>query len=292
MENKFSKEKKLAAMLSILSNTTLIILKLIAGLISGSIGILSEAIHSGSDLFASVITFFSISESSKPADHDHQYGHGKYEDFAGWIEGGLIIFASFYIIFEAVKKIISPELQHINANLGLVVMGISVAANILISTYLFKVARKTDSVALYADGEHLRTDIYSSLAVFLGLLTVKLTGNPIFDPIIAIVVAIIIFVAGYKICETSKNNLLDASLSEEENSQIKKVINNYIGEDVIELKNLRTRKAGMRKNIELTLTVDKAMHISTAHKLCDKIEIQIEESLKNTDITIHLEPDA
>lgn len=284
------KEKKIAAALSILSNSALIVLKFLAGFLSGSIGIISEAIHSGSDLLASIITFFSVSESSKPADHDHQFGHGKYEDFTSFIEGLLIILAAFYIIYESIKKIICYSDLKLDLNIGLVVMAISVVANIVVSAYLFKVAKKTDSAALYADGEHLRTDIYSSLAVFVGLILAKVTGNPIFDPIIAIIVAIIIFVAGYKICITAKDSLLDTSLSDEENAKIKSIIETYINNGVIALKHLRTRKAGMKKNIEITLIVEKTMHISTSHKLCDAIEAEIENSLQNTDTTIHVEP--
>lgn len=290
MEKKFAREKKIAALLSIVSNSSLILLKFIAGIISGSIGIISEAIHSGSDLLASTITFFSVSESSKPADKEHQFGHGKYEDFTSFIEGILIILAAFYIIYESVKKILFIRALEINTNIGLSVMFISVVVNFFVSAYLFKSAKKTGSSALYADGEHLRTDIYSSLAVFLGLLCVKITGNAIYDPIIAMAVAIIIFMAGYKICETAAKSLLDTSLSEEENSQIKEVIDKHIENGVISLKNLRTRKAGLKKNIEIILIVEKNMHISTSHKLCDQIETEIEEVLKNTDISIHLEP--
>lgn len=241
------KEKKIAAILSIVSNTSLIVLKLIAGVISGSIGIISEAIHSSSDLLASVITFFSVSESSKPADEDHQFGHGKYEDFTSFIEGMLIIFAAFYIVYEALKKILFAHTLKIDINIGLVVMFISVIVNIFVSIYLFKTAKMTKSTALYADGEHLRTDIYSSLAVFIGLLLAKITGNPIFDPLIAIMVAIIIFTAGYKICSDAKESLLDTSLSEKENFQIKSIINNYLQNGVVALKTLRTRKAGLKR---------------------------------------------
>jgi len=202
------KEKKIAAALSILSNTSLIILKFIAGFISGSIGIISEAIHSGSDLLASIITFFSVSESAKPADNDHQFGHGKYEDFTSFLEGLLIILAAFYIVYEALKKIMFGLEIEVNANVGVVVMLFSVLANIFVSTYLFKVAKKTGSTALYADGEHLRTDIYSSLAVLIGLILVKVTGYHIFDPLIAIAVAVIIFIAGYKICDESRKTCL------------------------------------------------------------------------------------
>jgi len=292
LDNIAVKEKKIAAALSILSNTTLIILKFIAGTLSGSIGIISEAIHSGSDLLASIITFFSVSESAKPADNDHQFGHGKYEDFTSFIEGALIILAAFYIIYEALKKIIFSLEIEVDANVGMAVMLFSVFANIFVSAYLFKVAKKTGSTALYADGEHLRTDIYSSLAVLIGLILVKITGNHIFDPLIAIAVAVIIFIAGYKICDEARKSLLDTSLSENENSQIREIVAKHTGSDVIELKNLRTRKAGLKKNIEIILIVEKTMQIATGHCICDKIEDEIEARLQNTDTTIHLEPNA
>lgn len=290
MNETYAKKKKIAAVLSIASNSSLILLKFAAGILSGSIGIISEAIHSGSDLLASVITFFSVSESSKPADEDHQFGHGKYEDFTSFIEGILIILAALYIIYEAIQKLFCGNNCKIDANIGLIIMFISVVVNIIVSAYLFKTAKETGSTALYADGEHLRTDIYSSLAVFVGLLCVKITGNFIFDPIIAIMVAMIIFIAGYKICETAKNSLVDTSLSKEENEKITEIINANLGNGLISLKTLRTRHAGLKKNIEITLIVQKDMHISTSHKLCDKIEDEIEAAIKNTDISIHLEP--
>lgn len=292
MDNISIKEKKIAAILSIVSNTSLILLKFIAGIISGSIGIISEAIHSSSDLLASIITFFSVSESHKPADDDHQFGHGKFEDFASLIEGILIILASFYIVYEALKKILFSLHTEVEANFGLSVMLISMLANFFVSSYLFKTAHKTGSSALYADGEHLRTDIYSSLAVFIGLILVKATGNHIFDPIMAIIVAIIIFIAGFKICETAKESLLDTSLEEEDNQQIKNIINGNFSNEIIQLKKLRTRKSGLKKNIEIILIVEKTMSISTSHELCDRIEEKIEQGLKNTDITIHIEPNA
>lgn len=283
------KEKKNAAMLSIISNSLLILLKFAAGFMSGSISIISEALHSGSDLLASFIAFFSVSESSKPADDEHPFGHGKYEDLSGLLEGILIILAALYIIYASIKKIFVP-LIHINVDLGLVVMLVSIVANSFVSMYLFRVAKRTDSAALYADGEHLRTDIYSSLAVLIGLILVKLTGIVIFDPLVAMVVAVIIFIAGYRICVKAQVNLLDTSLSEEENSKIKDVVSAYAEHGVVALKNLRTRKSGFKKNIEMILLVNPAMHISTAHELCDKIECDIENSLQNTDITIHMEP--
>ena len=146
--------------MSISSNAFIIILKFIAGSISGSISIISEAIHSLSDFLASVLTFFAVIKSSEPADKTHPFGHGKYEDMSGFIEGGLIIFAGFYIIWEALKKIIFHQTVEVDTTLGICVMLFAVVANIFVSSYLFKVAEKSDSVSLHADGEHLRTDVF------------------------------------------------------------------------------------------------------------------------------------
>ena len=173
---KIETQKKFAAGLSIFSNSVIIVLKLIAGHISGSISIISEAIHSLSDFLASVLTFFSVMKSSEPADKTHPFGHGKYEDMSGFIEGGLIIFAACFIIYEAIKKILAPTSMDVDTTLGLYVMGISVVANVIVSSVLFKVAKTSDSISLYADAEHLRTDILSSLGVFLGLLLIKVTS--------------------------------------------------------------------------------------------------------------------
>ena len=207
-------EKKFAAFLSIVSNTILILVKFIAGFVSGSISIISEAIHSMSDLLASILAFFSVSKSALPADADHQFGHGKYEDLSGLIEGALIILASFFIVFEATKKILLGLEIEIQTDLAMAVMLFSAIINILVSFYLFKVAKKTDSMALFADAEHLRTDVYSSFGVFLGILAIKITDMHILDPIIAIVVAVLILSAGYRICKKSINNLLDGTLPE------------------------------------------------------------------------------
>lgn len=283
-------EKKFAAFISIVSNTTLIILKFLAGLISGSISIISEAIHSMSDLLASILAFFSVSKSSIPADESHQFGHGKYEDLSGLIEGALIMLASFYIISEAAEKIMTNSKEQIEPNIGMAVMLFSVIANILVSFYLFKVAKKTDSIALFADAEHLRTDVYSSLAVFLGLLAIRITDIHILDPIIAIIVAVLILNAGYNICKKSVNNLLDGTLPKEEMEIINETINAYTLNHKIKFKNIKTRKAGMTRQIELTLLVDSDKSIKDGHKLCDEIETEIEQKLGNSDFLIHLEP--
>lgn len=286
----FFYNKKLAAKLSVVSNAALIILKLIAGFISGSISIISEAVHSCSDLLASVITLFSVHKSEQPADFDHQFGHGKYEDLSGLIEGILIILAALYILYEVLKKITGTSEPISDSGLGMIVMFISVVANILVSLYLMKVAKNTDSIALYADAEHLNTDIYSSLTVFLGLVCIHYTGIHAIDPILAVIVAVIIIHTGYKICKEAVNNLLDGSLPEKNIKEIKSIIEKYNEHGICGIKEIKTRKAGKNKEINITLLLEGERTIKYAHDLCDALEKDIEQNLGNTEVTIHVEP--
>ncbi len=282
-------QKKFAAGLSITSNAVIILLKIIAGILSGSISIISEAIHSFSDFLASVLTFFAVTRSSEPADKEHQFGHGKYEDMSGFIEGGLIILAGLYIIYESFKKLIWGYNLEFNSMLGIYVMAFAVVANFMVSSYLFYVAKKADSVSLYADAEHLRTDIFSSLGVLIGLILIKITGIVILDPVIAIIVAIIIIRAGYSISKETLNNLLDGSLPKEDMKKIESILDNNIS--IKGYKDLRTRKVGQCKDIEVTIFFEPNLTIAQCHKICDEIEAEFAKSFSNMTIIIHPEPE-
>lgn len=285
---KIEQEKKFAAGLSITSNSIIILLKIIAGIISGSISIISEAIHSISDFLASVLTFFAVSRSSEPADKEHPFGHGKYEDMSGFIEGGLIIFAGFYIIYEALSKLVSGYSINTESMLGIYVMAFAVIANFIVSSYLFYVAKKSDSVSLYADAQHLRTDIFSSLGVLMGLVLIKITGIVALDSIIALIVAVVIMKTGFSISKDTLNNLLDGTLPEEDISKIEKILKNNCS--IKGYKDLKARKAGQCKDIELTIFFEPDLTISECHKTCDEIENEMKNILHNADITIHAEP--
>lgn len=282
-------QKKFAAGLSITSNAVIILLKIIAGILSGSISIISEAIHSFSDFLASVLTFFAVTRSSEPADKEHPFGHGKYEDMSGFIEGGLIILAGLYIIYESFKKLIWGYNLEFNSMLGIYVMAFAVVANFMVSSYLFYVAKKADSVSLYADAEHLRTDIFSSLGVLIGLILIKITGIVILDPIIAIIVAIIIIKAGYSISKETLNNLLDGSLPKEDMKKIESILDKNIS--IKGYKDLKTRKVGQCKDIEITIFFEPNLTIAQCHKICDEIEAEFAKSFSNMTIIIHPEPE-
>ncbi len=281
-------KKKMAASLSIISNGLIIVFKLVAGIITGSISIISEAIHSMSDFLASVLTFFAVMRSSQPADRDHPFGHGKYEDVAGFIEGILILLASLFIMGESCKKIIGNNYSEFNSTLGIIVMSIAIVANLSVSSYLFAVAKKTDSVALKADAKHLCTDVYSSLGVLIGLILIKITGLTLLDPIIAILVAFIILKTGISIIKETLNNLLDGTLPDEDIKIIENVINEC--ENIYGFTNLKSRKSGSNRDIDITILCEESMSIKDCHDICDVLETKIKEMLPNTLITIHCEP--
>lgn len=284
-------QKRFAAGLSILSNAAIILLKLIAGFISGSISIISEALHSLSDMLASVLTYFSVVRSAVPADKSHPFGHGRYEDMSGFIEGILIILASVFIFWESCKKLMSASYNEIEPLLGIIVMLFAAVVNFAVSNYLFKIAKKSDSIALLADAEHLRTDIYSSLGVMAGLILIKVTGFLILDVIIAILVAVFILKTGINITKTALNNLLDGSLPEKDIKLIQKTVNEFKNKGVIRYKNIKSRRVGAYKDIEITLIFPSEMTILECHNICDEIEEKLEHELGNTIVVLHPEPD-
>lgn len=283
-------KKKIAAGLSIISNITLSALKIIAGIISGSLSIISEAVHSVSDLFASVLTFFSVMKSSQPADKDHPYGHGRYEDLSGFIEGILIILAAALIIIEAARKIIIGNHSNSETYIGITVMVIAVISNIIISSILFKTAKESNSISLYADGEHLRTDVYSSLGVLIGLIAIKVTGLYVLDSILAILIGVFIYRTGYTISRKSLMNLLDHSLPQQDIEEIKNIIKSFSNIAKLKRNGIKARQTGPTKDIDIILQFPEDTAICQCHQICDEIEKRIQQIYKNSSISIHAEP--
>ncbi|MDD2515828.1 MAG: cation diffusion facilitator family transporter [Candidatus Gracilibacteria bacterium] len=280
--------KTKVALLSVASNTVLIILKVIAGIISGSVSIISEAIHSGMDLLASIIALFSVRNSGKPADEDHPYGHGKIENVSGVTEGILIFIAAALIITEAIKKIINPH-EVTETTIAIVVMLISAVTNIVVSKILYKVAKEEDSIALEADALHLKTDVYTSAGVALGLLLIKFTGISMLDPIVAILVALLIIKEAWHLCTSAFEPLMDKSLSAEDIEKIKKIIGDHKAE-FIDYHSLRTRKAGNIRHLDFHLVVKSDLSVQESHDITERIEQDLEKNIGNTVTKIHIEP--
>ena len=250
--------------------------------------IISEAIHSGIDLIASVIAYFSLKISSKPPDEEHPYGHGKYENVSGFFEVILIIIVAVFIIYESVKKLIEGvSFQYIE--LGFAVMIFSAIVNFFVSQRLYKVAREFDSVALEADALHLRTDVYTSLGVALGLGIIWLTGYQWLDPIIAILVAIYILTQAIQMLKKVFAPLVDSQLPKEDVKKIKKVLDSFLSEEMT-YHRLRTRKSGPENYVDFHLDLSGDMNVTRAHDICDSIESALKNEIRNIDINIHIEP--
>ncbi len=276
------------ASLSIISNTALIIFKVIAGVLSGSVSIISEAIHSGMDLIASIIAFFSVKESAKPADEKHPYGHGKVENMSALVEGLLIFVAAIMIISEAVKKLIEPgKLEQ--TNIAMAVMFISALINWIVSRKLYKVAKEEDSMALEADALHLKTDVYTSLGVGIGILLIKLTGFTILDPIVAILVALLIIKEAWDLCKNAFDFLLDSKLPDEEVAEVKKIILNHRNQ-FIDYHKLKTRRSGNMKHIDFHITVPSELTAKEIHDIIGSLKKEMNETLKNTRVNVHVDP--
>jgi cation diffusion facilitator family transporter len=282
-------KKVKAAMLSIVSNTILVVLKLVVGVLMQSVSVISEAVHSAIDLLAAIIAYFSVRESGKPADTRHRYGHGKIENVSGTVEALLIFAAGVYIIIEALKKLYSENIEIEALGVGAAVMALSAVANWFISTYILKIAKESDSVALEADALHLRADVYTSAGVFAGLVAIHFTGLAILDPFIAIGVALLIFKAAYDLTKNAFLHILDISLPDEEEQVIHEVLQAF-SKNFIEYHKLRTRKAGAERHIDMHLVVPKSLTVVQSHSLSDEITALIKERLACSHVLVHIEP--
>jgi cation diffusion facilitator family transporter len=261
-------------------------LKLIVGVLSGSVSIISEAIHSFMDLLAALIAFFSVKVSDNPPDLKHPYGHGKVENISGVIEALLIFIAAALIIIEAIKKLVGTpyELEHVWV--GSVVMFISAGVNWVVSQKLYATAKKTNSIALEADALHLKTDVYTSVGVAIGLGIIFLTGIKWLDPLVAIGVAVLIIFESYSLLKKAFSPLLDTSWSNKEVSELKGKLDHLN----VNYHDLRTRVAGSHRFIDMHIQLPEEVTVGNAHKYCDMIEDELSKCYENLSVTTHVEP--
>jgi cation diffusion facilitator family transporter len=281
--------KTRAAGVSILSNSALIVLKLAAGAITGSIAIITEAIHSGIDLLASLLAYFSVRKADEPADEDHPYGHAKVENLTAAVEGVLILVGAGVIVFESVRRLVDvPEIESLGV--GIAVVGFSCVANFAVSAYLYRRARQTESPALDGDAAHLRTDAFTSLGVLVGLVMVEATGVVELDAITALIVAIAIVYAGVRILSRSGRELIDEALPAEELEAVRGAIRQYGSDEVAGFHKLRARRAGSRRYIDLHVQFRPGTTLERAHSLSHELQRAIRANVRSADVLIHLEP--
>ncbi len=282
--------KRRTAALSVLSNATLILIKVIAGTITGSVAILTEAVHSSIDLVASVVAFFSVRKADEPADESHRYGHEKIENLAAAIEGILILVGSAAIAFEAIRHLANHGRVH-TVGLGIAVVAVSMTVNIGVAARLRRTARRTGSPALAGDAAHLGTDALTSAAVLVALVLVDVTGAAWIDPVVALAVALVIVTTGVRLLAQSSRVLVDESLPPSEVEAIREAVEAFGSRGVVGYHELRTRRAGARRYVDLHVQFREGTSLEAAHRTAHELQDRIGSRLEGSDVLIHLEPE-
>ncbi len=266
----------------------LIILKVIVSWLTGGISIAAQAADSLLDLLAGIITFSAIRIAAKPADAEHPYGHGKIEDIAGVGQGILIFIAGGLIIYSAIGRIIAGSVVEL-AGAGIAVMAVSIVVSVFLSRHLLKVSRITHSIALEANARNIASDVYSASVVLAGLLIVRFSGLNIIDPVLAIGVALYILKVAVDTMRKPISGLLDEKLPPSQEAIIEDCLRKH-SREVSGFHALRTRRAGSQTYIDLHLVMTRDITLEQAHRICDKVEVEIESVLREASVIIHTEP--
>ncbi|HET8975630.1 MAG TPA: cation diffusion facilitator family transporter [Solirubrobacterales bacterium] len=283
--------KPVAAGVSIASNAILIALKLAAAAITGSIAILSEALHSMIDLIASVIAFIAVRRADEPADMDHPYGHEKIESVGASIEGMLILVGAGVIVYEAVHRLVAGS-EVSSLGVGMAVIGLSIVVDLIVAAFLRRQARKHSSPALAGDAAHLGTDALTSVGVLIGLALVEITGASAIDSAVAIAVAVAIVYAGINLIRRASGALVDESPPPEEMDRIEAAIGRARPPEMVGYHKLRARNAGRRRYIDMHVQFRTGTSLEQAHSLAHALRDAIEMELGDAEVLIHAEPES
>ncbi|MGZ5330287.1 MAG: cation diffusion facilitator family transporter [Solirubrobacterales bacterium] len=283
--------KSVAAGVSIASNAILIALKLAAAAITGSIAILSEALHSMIDLIASVIAFVAVRRADEPADPEHPYGHEKVESVAASIEGMLILVGAGVIVYEAVHRLVAGS-EVGSLRVGMAVIGFSIVVNLIVASFLRRQARRHSSPALAGDAAHLGTDALTSVGVLIGLALVEVTGASAIDSAVAIAVAVAIVYAGIKLIRRASGALVDEAPPPEEMDRIEAAIARARPPEVVGYHKLRARNAGRRRYIDMHVQFRTGTSLEQGHSLAHALRDAIEAELGDAEVLIHAEPES
>jgi len=276
------------AWLSIAAAVLTIGLKSGAYLLTGSVGLLSDAAESGVNLIAAVVALVALHVAARPADENHNFGHGKAEYFSAGIEGLMIFVAAAFILFTSVQRFLNPAPLE-SVGLGLAISTVATVVNGVVGMLLLRAGAAHRSVTLTADGKHLLTDVWTSFGVITGVLLVGLTGWERLDPIVAALVGLNILVTGFRLVSQSLVSLLDAAMPAEDLARVTAVLDRMRSAD-LEFADLRTRESGRHRFISLTVLVPADWTVKRGHALADDVEVAIALDLPDTDVQTHLEP--
>lgn len=277
------------AAISLTVTLLLLALKLVLGLISGSIAVLSDAVDSATDLTAGAAALVSVRISRLPADESHPYGHGKVEAISASVAATIVGMGGGFITYQAARRLIegSPE---IHVGVGLIAMATAAVANLIVSVMMDREARRSQSMALRAEATHLRTNLVQAAAIITGLLLVWLTGETVFDPLTALVLAAYMAWAAVGLVRTALEEIMDAALPADEIRLIEGVLARHAGE-IRGYHQLRTRRSGASRNVDMHLVFDPDRSVADVHNIADQISDEIHARLPGTTVLIHAEPD-
>lgn len=289
--NEMNQRKNLAryVWLSILAAMLTISLKTAAYFYTNSIGLLSDALESVINLIAAVIALLMIKIAVQPPDDDHAFGHDKAEYFASGIEGTLIFLAAGGIIYTAIPKLFAPQPIE-NIGIGLVISLVASVVNLAVGILLIKIGRQNHSIVLEADGRHLMTDVWTSIGVISGIVVVSFTHWLIFDPIIALIVALNIVWTGFQLIKRSALGLMDTASSPETCETIIQILDDFVGKQGIDYHALRTRQSGAKNFISVHILVPDEWTVQRGHDLTEEIEMEIIKAVPDSTVFTHLEP--
>jgi ferrous-iron efflux pump FieF len=284
-----AKLKASAARLSVLAAAFLIALKTLTGLLTGSISVWASLLDSTMDIFASAINYFAVRAAAAPPDEDHRYGHGKAESLAGLFQSFVIGASGLFLLWEATRRIITP---HPTAEewLGVGTMAVACGVSFALVRRLRQVARKTDSPALAADSAHYVTDVYTNGAALFALFFVALTGWTLADPLISLLISGFILYSAYEVARDAVHVLMDRRLPRAIDSQVASVVGRFRGEGVLGFHDLRTRRSGSHKFIDLHLEVEADQTLQQAHDLTVRVIRAIQQEIPRSRVHIHTDP--
>jgi cation diffusion facilitator family transporter len=284
-----SHQLRYPVLLSILAAIVTLGLKGLGYLLTGSVGVLSDAAEAGVNLFAALAAYWALWYSAQPVDREHTYGHEKIEFFASGLEGILILAAAVGIVGYALVRLVAREPYLEQLGVGTILIGVAALINLAVALILLRVGRKHRSIVLEADGKHLMTDVWASVAVILGLSMVSLTGVQALDPIVAILIALSFAWTGYDLVKRSFNGLMDHALPVEEQEAVRKAIAARL-EPGMTFHALRTRQAGSQRFADFHLLVPGSVSVQRAHALTARIEDAVRAALPGIEVTVHIEP--
>lgn len=275
--------------LSVAAAVVTIGLKMTAASVTGSVGFLSDALESVVNLVAAIIAIIALSVAARPADDNHNFGHGKAEYFSALVEGAMILLAAVLIIWTSAERLLAPQpLEEVGV--GLLLTTAAAVLNLIVGVVLIRMGKKHRSVTLQADGQHLMTDVWTSIGVLVGIAAVWLTGWLWLDPVIALLVGVNILFTGYRLLRSSLSSLLSRSLPDEDLNTLKAVLDDFRGKRGVAFPPARTVRSGRHRHAFVVMAAPGDWSVSLTHGLADELEDAITTALPGTEAFIHVEP--